>query len=126
MLNAMIEKPTRGDWASFAISLVQKYSLDLTLHQIEKMKSSSFKKLVKCKMNELAFWELTQRQKQGEKGRTIMYRSLCMAKYLLPETNLTVSEKTDMFALRSQMNENPCNFGDKINCQMGCSQTQEN
>ena len=82
--------------------------------------------LVKYKMNELAFWELTQRQKEGEKGRTIVYRSLCMARYLLPETNLTVSEKTDMFALRSQMNENPCNFGDKINCQMGCSQTQEN
>ena len=55
-----------------------------------------------------------------------MYTSICMARYLLPETNLTVSEKTDIFALRSQMNENPCNFWDKINCQMGCSQIQEN
>ena len=47
MLTAMIEKPTRNDWASFAKLLVQKYNLNLTLLEIENMKTSSFKKLVK-------------------------------------------------------------------------------
>ena len=49
-----------------------------------------------------------------------------MATYLLPEANLTTEEKTEVFALHCQMNKNPCNFGDKIKCQMGCSQIQEN
>ena len=61
MLSAMIEKPTRNDWASFAKLLVQKYNLNLTLLEIENMKTSSFKKLVKTKMEEVAFSELTQR-----------------------------------------------------------------
>ena len=126
MLSAMIEKPTRNDWASFAKLLVQKYNLNLTLLEIENMKTSSFKKLVKTKMEEVAFSELTQRQKLKEKGRTIKYTRLCMATYLLPEAKLTTEEKTEIFALRCQMNENPCNFGDKIKCQMGCLQIQEN
>ena len=73
-------------------------------------------------MKELVFCELTQKQKRGEKGKTIVYTSLGMADYLLPEAQLTVREKTDMFSLRCQMNENPCNFGEKIQCQMGCSE----
>ena len=77
-------------------------------------------------MKEIAFCELTQKQKRGEKGKTIVYTSLVMAEYLLPEAKMTVREKTDIFSLRSQMNENPCNFGEKISCQMGCSEVQTN
>ena len=90
------------------------------------MKTTIYKNLVKSKMKDFAFYELTFRKKKGEKGRSILYNSLCMADYLLPEANLTVSEKVQIFSLRSEMNDNPCNFGEKIQCQMGCSQIQEN
>ena len=90
------------------------------------MKTSSFKQIFKHKMKEIAFSKLTQRQQEGEKGKTIVYSSLGMADYLQPESKLTVREKIEMFALRCQMNENPFNFGEHINCQMGCSQLQEN
>ena len=126
IFSAMKDNPTNGDWASFAISLVKKYNINLTLYEIEKMKTSSFKKLVKQKVKEIAFLKLTQRQQEGEKGKTIVYNSLGMADYLQPESKLTVREKIEMFALRCQMNENPFNFGEHINCQMGCSQLQEN
>ena len=64
----MKDNPTSGDWAIFAISLVKKYNINLTLYEIEKMKTSSFKKLVKQKVKEIAFLQLTQRQQEGEKG----------------------------------------------------------
>ena len=52
MFWAMKENPTRGDWASFAISLIQKYNLNLSLTDIKNMKTNLFKKLVKKKTNE--------------------------------------------------------------------------
>ena len=57
---------TRGDWASFAISLIQKYSLNLSLHDIKNMKTNLFKKLVKKNMKDLALSEIIFRQKKGE------------------------------------------------------------
>ena len=77
-------------------------------------------------MKELALSELISRQKKGEKRKSIEYNSFNMAEYLLPESNLTVTEKVQIFVLRSEMNENPCNFGGKIQCQMDCSQVQDN
>ena len=126
MFWAMKENPTRGDWASFAISLIQKYNLNLSLTDIKNMKTNLFKKLVKKQMKEIALSELIFRQKKGEKGKFIQYNSFNMAEYLLPESNLTVIEKVQIFALRTEMNDNPCNFGEKIQCQLGCSQVQDN
>ena len=77
-------------------------------------------------MQIIAFSELQQKQRKGEKGRNIVYRSLSMADYLLPEANLTVEEKKKIFSIRLEMNENSCNFGVKILCEMGCSEIQEN
>jgi hypothetical protein len=126
MFWAMKENPTRGDWASFAISLIQKYNLNLSLTDIKNMKTNLFKKLVKKQMKEIALSELIFRQKKGAKGKFIHYNSFNMAEYLLPESNLTVIEKVQIFALRTEMNDNPCNFGEKIQCQLGCSQVQDN
>ena len=67
MFSAMKDNPTSGDRAIFAISLVKKYNINLTLYEIEKMKTSCFKKLVKQKVKEIAFLKLTQRQQEGEK-----------------------------------------------------------
>ena len=123
---AMQLNPTKGDWASFALDLLEKFEMNMSITDIKKMKSSQFKSLVKEKMQKIAFLELTQKQKNGQKGRKIIYRSLSMADYLLPEANLTVEEKRNVFSLRLEMNENPCNFGSKIQCEMGCPEIQEN
>ena len=42
MFWAMKENPTRGDWVSFAISLIQKYNLNLSLTDIKNMKTQKF------------------------------------------------------------------------------------
>ena len=94
---AMQLNPTKGDWASFALDLLEKFEMNMSITDIKKMKSSQFKSLVKEKMQKIAFLELTQKQKNGQKGRKIIYRSLSMADYLLPEANLTVEEKRNFF-----------------------------
>ena len=94
---AMQLNPTKGDWASFALGLLDKFEMNMSITDIKKMKSNKFKSLVNEKMQKIAFLELTQKQKNGQKGRKIIYRSLSMADYLLPETNLTVEEKKMFF-----------------------------
>ena len=88
--------------------------------------SSLFKKLVKRQTHKIAYRELIERQAKGEKGRPIIYKSLNMADYLLPEAALTVEEKQEMFAIRTEMNDNKYNFGNKIPCEVGCQEAQDN
>ena len=90
MFNSMVRNPTTGDWAGYAIELIKKYELNLSLKEIKETESSIFKKLVKRQTNKIAFRELIERQAKGEKGRFIVYESLNMADYLLPEAALTV------------------------------------
>ena len=45
-----------------------------------------------------------------------------MSDYLLPETALSITEKLELFAARTEMNENPYNFRNKIICGMGCKE----
>ena len=59
ILSAIIEKSTRNDWLGVAKLLVQKYNLELKLLDIEKIKTISFQKLVKTKMEKVTFSELT-------------------------------------------------------------------
>jgi hypothetical protein len=116
--NSMIRNPTPGDWTGYAIELIKKYKLNLSLKEIKETESSIFKKLVKRQIHKIAFRELIERQAKGEKGKLIVYESLNMADYLLPEAALTVEEKQEIFAVRTEMNENPFNFGNKTQCEV--------
>jgi hypothetical protein len=44
VFEAMKMNPTRGDWSSFALGLVDKFDLKITITEIKKMKSNQFKK----------------------------------------------------------------------------------
>ena len=61
-----------------------------------------------------------------QKCRHITYEGLQMADYLKPEAELNVIEKLEIFALRTEINFNPHNFGNKICCGMGCQEEQTN
>ena len=77
-------------------------------------------------MIKFAFKDLVNRQKKGEKGRNIIYEDLSMSDYLLPETPLTVTEKQNLFAVRTEMNLNPHNYGNTTYCEEGCNELQSN
>ena len=45
-----------------------------------------------------------------------------MADYLLPECSLSISDKTEMFAFRCQMNDLPNSFGKQELCDFDCQE----
>ena len=62
-------------------------------------------------MLKVALRDLLDRKQKGEKGQEIIYKDISMADYLLPEATLSVTEKLELFAARTEMNENPYNYG---------------
>ena len=44
-----------------------------------------------------------------------------MADYLLPSSPLSVTEKSELFNIRCEMNEIPFNYGKHTLCEMGCN-----
>ena len=74
----------------------------------------------------IAFRTFVDSQQRGEKRKEIIYQDLLMSYYLLPEAALSVTEKLELFAARTEMNENPYNYGDKILCEMGCKEAETN
>ena len=126
MLMAMKSSPTRGDWASSAIELLEKYNISLSFENIKTMKKSQFKIMVKKQIHKVAFEDLIIRKNDGEKGKKILYECLQMTDYLLPECSLNLEDKAEMFSLRTEMNPNPFNFGKKTNCELGCPIPQDN
>ena len=77
-------------------------------------------------IHKVAFRDLINRKNAGEKGRNIKYECHQMTDYLLPESSLNLEDKIEMFSLRAEMNQNPYNFGNKINCELGCLIPQDN
>ena len=46
-----------------------------------------------------------------------------MADYLLPECQATPEEKSQIFLIRSEIDDYPSNFGSKTKCDLGCPET---
>ena len=72
----MRKNPTKGDWASSLIDLVEKHYLNINIKEIQDMKTSIYKNLVKRQMHTIAFKELLEIQNSKEKGKYIKYDSL--------------------------------------------------
>ena len=49
-----------------------------------------------------------------------------MADYLIPECPLSVQDKADMFAFRSEINNLPNNLGKKDLCELSCQELMDN
>ena len=64
-------------------------------------KRSQFKELVKQKTKLAAFKYLCDKQQAGKKGKYLKYEELQIADYLLPDSEATIEEKFEMFALRT-------------------------
>ena len=81
---------------------------------------------MKKKASNAAFKYLIQKQENGKKGRLIKYKQIEMVDYLLPECSLTVSDKTELFAFRCEINDLPNNFGKSEMCEFSCQEEMNN
>ena len=72
------------------------------------MTKSKYNNLLKQRINENALKYLTE--KQGKKGKEIIYSNISMAEYLLPNNHLSNLDKQRIFAIRNKMIEIENNF----------------
>ena len=123
MLQAQIQHPLKKDWNTEVKSVLKKLNIIISYEEIKVMKKAAFKKLVRQKVEELAFLELTGRQKTGSKGSQINYgEKFEMADYLMPSSNIKLEDQIDIFKLRSRTNKLPSNWGEEVYCETGCAQ----
>ena len=71
-------------------------------------------------MNEVAFENLIIKKNDSQKGWFIQYEKSEMAAYLSSKSNISVTNKLEMFAIRCEMNDLPSHFGNKTDCEMRC------
>ena len=64
-----IESPTKGDWASTCLDDLRKLSITNKLEDIKLMSKNQFSKLIKMRIQELAYTYLVSQQ--GSKGKKI-------------------------------------------------------
>ena len=108
-LKLQMEFPTRGDWASRVKQDLQELEVKESFEEIKLMTKNKFSQILKCKARIKAFEYLTN--KQGTKGKDIIYSSIEMSEYLLPiNKNLTLEQKRRQFAIRNKMIDIPANF----------------
>ena len=85
-----------------------------------------FKKLVKVKCIEAAFLYLIEKQNKGSKGREIVYTSLEMAEYLLPQANMSIVDQRGLFSIRCRTNTLGANRGIIEYCETECGEILNN
>ena len=126
VFKALENSPTQNDWLSGAKEMLKAFKINMNMKEIQSMKSTVFKNIVKKQANNAAFRYLREKQENGSKGKAIQYEQIKMADYLLPECSLSVSDKTEMFAFRCQMNDLPNNFGKEELCEFDCKELMNN
>ena len=90
------------------------------------MKKSLFKNIVKTKCADIAFYDLIGRHKKGSKGAGINYSCLEMADYLLPQSNISLEDQREIFAIRCRTNPLGANRGIEEFCETQCGQILNN
>ena len=73
------------------------------------MKETKFRSLLKGKIRTAALEYLNEKRKS--KGKEIIYETLRMADYLLPNSSgLSIADKQEIFSMRNRMTNIPANF----------------
>ena len=77
--------PTRRDWVGNVTKLLGDYRINMTLIEIENMKPSLFKSMVKKRVHEIAFESLIIKKNDGQKGLFIQYEKRKWQHICLPK-----------------------------------------
>ena len=126
VFKALENHPLKNDWLSGAKKVLESFEINLSFIEIQQMNPTKFKSIVKNQSRGAAFKYLLDKQENGQKGKHINYTKNEMVDYLLPECSLSVSEKTEIFAFRCEMNSLPNNFGNSDLCDLSCQEPMNN
>ena len=127
MLRAQEESPTKGDWFSETQKNIREFELNLSNSEIKAMSKDQFHKITKMKTEKLAWNNLREKQKRGNKRKYIEYADqLQMADYLHPNRILNLEDQILIFQIRSETNPLSSNHGEPGPCPMKCGNILEN
>ena len=126
MLRAQEQHPVKGDWLSDVVRSLEKMGILLNLEEIRKIRRSDFRKFTKNACETKAFFELRQRQENGNKGRNLLYEDkFQMPDYLCPNDQCSVEDQRILFQIRSRTNPIPARGSPHL-CSTGCGEFFEN
>ena len=104
-------KPIRNDWCTTVKEDLKFLNINLSFDEIKVMSKYSFKKIVKTKIRECAFYELMSKIEKNDhsKLKNILYQDLKMQPYL--NSNLVNSNQAkQLFRFRTRMSNVKSNF----------------
>ena len=82
VLKATVENPTKNDFVKICIEYMDVFDIKMSFKDVEKMSTSSFKKLVKEKTRNAAFNFLSKEKEKQTKIANIKYDGLEIQEYL--------------------------------------------
>ena len=110
VVNAQIKSPSKGDWISDIIKILEDLDINKTFEEIKIMPKKTLSNIVKLSIEKLAFSYLIAIQKQKKKGKEINYSNISLQPYFRPRENINLISQREIFALRSQMNNFEAKF----------------
>ena len=114
-LKLQFQQPIKNDWVSTCKKDLEEMNIDLKFEDIRMMKKENFSKLIKSRIENLAFDYLIK--KRGSKGKEISYKRLEMSEYLMPHNEkLSIEEKQRLFSVRNRLVEKGNNFRKNEEC----------
>ena len=112
-MKLQFENPKKGDWVSSCLQDLEYLEIRISLIDLQVLNKKEFKKILEKRIKIKAFEYLME--KRGIKGIEIIYSFLKMAEYLLPNAELSISEKRYIFSIRNRMIKTENNFHGKMN-----------
>ena len=97
-LMAQKREQRRGDWYSEIQQTLKEFEIDLSEKSIKEIKTSSYKNLVKQKSVLAGIKYLESKQRKGEKGILIKYKSLELQDYLQSYANISLDDQQLLFS----------------------------
>ena len=111
-LKCQLENPTNGDWGQSCHEALESLEINLKIEDIEKMKKSTFKNIVRKKTAGRALEDLNSIKARHSKVLHIVHRKLAIQSYLVG-TDASTLESKFLFALRCRMVDLKANFRNK-------------
>ena len=112
-----LKNKTKKDWATTVLNDLEKLDMkELTMENIMRMKKSTFKNMVKQKIEEKAFEDLENKKSSHSKVEKLEHNILRIQKYLQPsKIQISKEEAQLIFKLRCRVTEAKVN----LKCSMG-------
>jgi hypothetical protein len=107
-----MENPTKGDWGQSCSETLETLKINLEIRDIEIMKTSSFRSLVKRKTATEALRYLNLVKSKHTKVLNIVHQKLEISRYFIGN-EMRIQECKFLFALRSRMVDVKANYRDK-------------